>query len=104
MAEQVDKVIALTAGLNILSSLLHTANTNMPDALAELDITVTAGGPVAYGNSVMAAITDGKPMVIGDSKHEQGHPADPIDATKKGLFATNTGDQVYIQARALSGG
>lgn len=108
MAEQDYKreyegVVSLTAGLNLLSTILTVNQPNMIHALAEYEVKVESGGPVARGSASMAAITDGAQMIVGDSAHETGVPGDPIDAPFKGLWATNTGDKVYIKARALSG-
>lgn len=101
---QYEGVVTLAAGLNLLSTILTANQPNMIHALAEYEVRVESGGPVARGSSSMAAITDGAQMLIGDSAREEGHVADPVDATVKGLWATNTGDKVFIYARALSGG
>lgn len=108
MAEQDYKrefegVVTLAAGLNLLSTILTANQPNMSHGLAEYEVRVESGGPVARGSSSMAAITDGAQMLIGESAREVGVPGDPIDATVKGLWATSTGDKVYIKARALSG-
>lgn len=109
MAEQDYKhefegVVSLAAGLNLLSTILTVNQPNMIHALAEYEVRVESGGPVARGSSAMAAVTDGAQMLIGDSAREEGHVGDPVEAPFKGLWATNTGDKVYIKARALSGG
>jgi hypothetical protein len=97
-------VVSLAAGLNLLSTILLANAPNMIHALAEYYVRVESGGPVAYGSSTMAAITDGAQLLITDSSPPlNGSPGDPIDATKQGLWATNAGDKVYIYARALSG-
>lgn len=101
---QYQGVVTLAAGLNVVSTILLANAPNMIHALAEYQVRVESGGPVGFGSSAMAAITDGASMLIGDSNRLEGHVADPIDATKQGLWATNTGDKVFIYARALSGG
>lgn len=96
-------VVSLALGLNLLSTILIANAPNMVHSLAEYSVRVETGGPVAVGSSAMAAITDGRQMVIGDSDRKEGSPGDPIDATKQGIWATNAGDKVSIYARALSG-
>lgn len=97
-------VVSLAAGLNLLTTILTAGAPNMVHSLAEYYVRVESGGPVAYGSSSMAAITDGAQLLITDSSPPlYGKPGDPIDAKDQGLWATNAGDKVYIYARALSG-
>lgn len=109
MAEQdyqkdFSQTVALAAGLNLLSSILTTYAPNKIHALAEYYVRVESGGPVGWGSSSMAAITDGAQLIVGDASPPlNGGPGDPVDATKQGLWATNNGDRVFIYARALSG-
>ena len=95
------RTVTLAAGLNNCSTLVQTAlgSTQLVGGVIELTHRVEAGGPVAKGDSTMAAITDGASYDVKEGDTERASMGNAIHLGAIYFFATNAGDKLYLQIR-----
>lgn len=92
------KVLSLSAGNNQLSAMLVAAGATITMGLTELTYKVESGGPVAVGDSSMAALADGSQLALGDSNTERATDRTLIDATQVYFRPTTPGDKISVIA------
>jgi len=98
---EVRKVFTLAANNNQLSLMLAAVSTKIGMNLTWLRWKVVSGGPVAKGDSAMAALADGDSRATTDDPApEQAFGTDRIDATLVYFRPTAGGDKIFVEARS----
>lgn len=97
---EVRKVFTLAAGLNSLKTMLASVSTDIAMMGTYLRWRVVSGGPVAKGDSAMAAVTDGDAFDVGEGDTEHSYGTDRNDFTKIYFYPTSAGDKIFIEARS----
>jgi hypothetical protein len=98
MPRTLSENFTLGAGNTSLSSLLRSILADFPYKV-KYSYTVESGGPVARGNSSMAAVTDGAQKAVGEGHGSEGY----VDSTKIYFRPTAAGvDVIHVEAESFN--
>jgi len=100
---EVRKIFTLDGTTQSLKTFLAAQSTGITGIAMQLTYLrwrVKLGGPVAKGNSAMAALTDGDSFALDEGDTEAAYGTDRIDATQIYFRGTANGDKVFIECRS----